>query len=358
MIKPFKIANRYNGQWMVKFRDPQGKYRTIVGGASKKAAEAKLRRILTDIERGTWIDPREQRKAGQEAEQGVKTWGDIVELFRGYYADRARSTQQICNNALKFISPDSNDAVLPLGTPISKLTPAIMLKVREGMQVKQGAVRTKNQYMTYLKMICRWAAKHPSIHLDTDPCADVEKFRTQGSRSGASTAQPIGRDEVFSLSDVEKMTEYARKNRRPSVAYLFECATSTGLRKGELFGLLWAYVDLERRVIRVCRNYDRAGTKSGRERVVPLTVELTRSLREWKAQTPYSGDTDPVFPSADGSIRTTKARWSSTVKTLAKGAGVDRPQFQRYGHMCRHFFCTQWLLQGLHRSSEMNGVYS
>lgn len=47
---------------------------------------------------------------------------------------------------------------------------------------------------------------------------------------------------------------------------LFATAVYAGLRKGELAGLDWSDVDLERRLITVARSYDADGTKTGKVR--------------------------------------------------------------------------------------------
>jgi integrase len=127
---------------------------------------------------------------------------------------------------------------------------------------------------------------------------------------------------------------------------MLQTALSTGLRKGELAGLKWCDVDFDRRLILVCRSYERRGTKSGEDRTVPMPVELVRVLREWKAKSPFSRETDLCFPAADGICRKEHFSWSDVVHRIAVGADVARPGMSRWGHGTRHFYATQWLLQG------------
>jgi integrase len=52
-------------------------------------------------------------------------------------------------------------------------------------------------------------------------------------------------------------------------------ALATGARRGELFGLQWAGVDLDRRVVRFM------DTKNGESRTVPLAKSAVEVLRAW-----------------------------------------------------------------------------
>jgi integrase len=269
-----------------------------------------------------------------------RTFGDIVEKFKAYYSDRSAAAQSNFEQAVSSISKK----LLPLSTPLAEISPIRMQKVRDGLQTLPLAVSSRNLHLTYLKMIFRWAAKNPAIPLEENPTAEIESFKAKGTRGG--TVRSVGRDEVFSKSDVDKMREVAFSTGSEVHAYMFLTAIYTGMRKGELAGLLWCNVDFDRRLIRVCRTYDRRGTKSGEDRTAPMNKELLVELQKWKAKSPYSKDTDPVFPTSKGQIKKESFSWNEYVKRLAVAAGVDRPGLSRYGHQTRHFFATQWLLQG------------
>lgn len=67
-------------------------------------------------------------------------------------------------------------------------------------------------------------------------------------------------------------------------------ALNTGMRKGEIFNLRWADVDLERAQLTVRG----AGTKSSQTRYLPLNTEAVKTLRAWQGSaTDTSGH---VFP--------------------------------------------------------------
>jgi integrase len=80
---------------------------------------------------------------------------------------------------------------------------------------------------------------------------------------------------------------------------LLLAAVLTGLRKGELCGLRWEDVDLERRIVTVRRSYDHDTTKGGRERVVAIALRLLADLEAARrtAASPW------VFPGPTGEMR-------------------------------------------------------
>jgi integrase len=78
---------------------------------------------------------------------------------------------------------------------------------------------------------------------------------------------------------------------------LYCAALYTGMRIGELAGLLWEDVDLDRRLIRVRRSY--AGpTKGDDTRHVPILDPLLSMLRAWRTRNTF----DLVFPGRAGTM--------------------------------------------------------
>jgi integrase len=78
-------------------------------------------------------------------------------------------------------------------------------------------------------------------------------------------------------------------------------AGSTGLRRSELVALTWSDIDLELMQINVRRSCVRSrfgDTKTeASRRPVPLHPSVAKVLAVWRAETPYSSDSDFVFPS-------------------------------------------------------------
>jgi integrase len=108
---------------------------------------------------------------------------------------------------------------------------------------------------------------------------------------------------------------------------------NTGLRRGEIFCLQWADVDLSRNIMTI-----RGGTaKSGTTRHIPLNPEVALTLQRWKSSTTYS---DWVFPAKDGgrltSIRTS---WH----TVLRDAKINDFRW----HDLRHHFASRLVMTGV-----------
>ena len=110
-------------------------------------------------------------------------------------------------------------------------------------------------------------------------------------------------------------------------------AINTGLRRGELFNLQWADVDLVRKVITV----EGQTSKSGQTRYVQLNSEAINTLLEWKKQT----DSAIVFASP-----VTGERFDNINKSWARlreEAGITDFRF----HDLRHTFASKLVMAGI-----------
>ena len=109
-------------------------------------------------------------------------------------------------------------------------------------------------------------------------------------------------------------------------------ALNTGLRRGELFSLKWADVNLDARMLTV----QGMSAKSGQTRHIPLNIEALTVLGAWRKQ--HKGAAGYVFPGADGARLTNITKsWGGVVK-LAKLSGFNF-------HDLRHTFASR-LVQG------------
>jgi integrase len=108
-------------------------------------------------------------------------------------------------------------------------------------------------------------------------------------------------------------------------------ALNTGMRRGELFSLKWADVDLTAGIVTVRA----ASAKSGQTRRIPLNSEAAAVLKAWHTA---SAKHELVFPGAEGERLTNIAKsWSGVVKL----AGIAGFNF----HDLRHSFASK-LVQG------------
>lgn len=116
-----------------------------------------------------------------------------------------------------------------------------------------------------------------------------------------------------------------------------------GLRVGEAVALDWADVDLAIGTLTVRESK----TAAGEWRQVDLPVGLREELTEWKARSPMSGRSDPVFISSarEGSharqtVRNVQARMKTAIKA-ANATGAAEPISERVSpHALRRLYAS------------------
>jgi integrase len=141
------------------------------------------------------------------------------------------------------------------------------------------------------------------------------------------TAHEWSDDEIGALLAAARELA-ARKVAQYDYTPLLYVAVNTGLRLGELLGLDWRQVDLDRQLLYVEQQFtllqtiEPPKTKAGVRRV-PLTPELVAFLREYRIACTFSRDEHPVFASLTGgrlSHRNAQTRGFEAARDLA---GLD-----------------------------------
>ena len=128
--------------------------------------------------------------------------------------------------------------------------------------------------MQLMSVVLNTARKEWGL-IATNPLSDVRKPRKPPPRDRLPTADELDRLSHSAGADLTKLTA------RAFHAFLF--AIETAMRAGEICGLRWDRVDLDRRVARLDH------TKSGRPRDVPLSSEAVRLLRALPGADPVFG---------------------------------------------------------------------
>ncbi len=130
------------------------------------------------------------------------------------------------------------------------------------------------------------------------------------------------------------LAQLAGNEDSPHAHLIAMVAVDTGLRRGELMSLTWEKVDFEGNRILVNDSWDGKGTKTGRERHVPMTSRVREALRE-RAALALSNQRDlPPLPHIN---------IQRSLKTAGKAAGIGHVHF----HMLRHTAATRWCESGL-----------
>lgn len=146
--------------------------------------------------------------------------------------------------------------------------------------------------------------------------------------------------QVYTDAQIRAVKDLAR-HECPQVFFLLE----TGLRRGELCGLMWQDVDLDsgtlhiRRAVRVTHGVvSIAEPKHGSQRVLPISPDLSELLHSLTRDTMY------VFPNAAGKPRDPNGL-ALTIKRFMAGLPEDIPRLT--AHELRHTYGTMLRRHGV-----------
>ena len=159
---------------------------------------------------------------------------------------------------------------------------------------------------------------------------------------------------------VEQLTSFLREAKDSGVFALYYIDLTTGLRRGELLGLKWSDIDLEKGDLRVQRQIGRIDGKiiemplktKNAYRTLPLSADAISVLMQQRRKT---GNSEWVFPSPTGGPMSPDSVLHMLQRVL-KRAGLPRIRF----HDLRHTFATMALQNGVDVKtvSSMLGHYS
>lgn len=219
-------------------------------------------------------------------------------------------------------------------------------------RLKTGIAKaTTNRDLNTLKAALRLAVRWKL--LSTYPLGDVKntKVDTAGRVRFLSPDEETRLRDALTARDDARRAERERSNvwRRERGYALWPAlgtytdhltpivllALNTGLRRGELFNLTWADVDLARALVTV----EGAGAKSGQSRHIPLNTEALDVLRTWRGDVAPAADAF-VFPGLEGArLEDIKGAWLP----LVKAAKVTAFTF----HDLRHTFASKLVMAGV-----------
>jgi integrase len=166
---------------------------------------------------------------------------------------------------------------------LATITPDLIGRHRDQLQTKEKlAPGTVNRYLSALSKAFSNAVKEWHWLAD-NPLRRVSK-----------KTEPRGRVRYLSDEERERLLEACRNSECKPLYLIVLFALTTGMRRGELLGLRWPDIDLERRTA-VLHN-----TKNGDRRSVPIVPEVADLLREHGKVRKL--DNDLVFTSDDPSV--------------------------------------------------------
>ena len=178
---------------------------------------------------------------------------------------------------------------------LTNITPALLAKHRDHLASTGKSPSTVNRYMAALSHAFTIAVKDWGW-VPENPMAKIRKF-----------PEPQGRVRWLSDDERTRLLATCRESQNPFLYILVVLSLSTGARQGELLGLKWGQVDIERGSIYLEQ------TKNGTRRTLHLAGHAHELMKQ-HAQC-QRADTQLVFPGRDGTRPIyIKTAWQNAVK--------------------------------------------
>jgi integrase len=280
----YRIERTRGPRWYVKYRLPDGRQvqrvlgpawtqsgRPAAGYWTKRLAEAELRRILTDAQRGVLPG---QVRTGVTFAQATAEWLRYAEVNR----DVKPSTLSDYNNMVRVLNRSLGHLRL------EDITVETLERWRDGYTKERSpSNRTLLKYTIALGGIFKRAMR---VHgLPNNPASLMERPRLRRTKEIT----------VLSAAEVRLLTAAAASTED---ATIFLTAAFTGLRMGELLALRWRDIDFAREAIHVRASFAKdleSTPKSGSARTVPMVTDVAEALENYGKRDHFTGLGDLVF---------------------------------------------------------------
>lgn len=318
--------------WAFDYRDQGGKREKVTIGPSTRWTQDRARKAARKLSgqvasgHSPAAELREERAASNRRALAAKAWTIRILLDGDYWHLHlsSRRTGEATQKRIKYAwSPF-------LDRDIQSVT-AKELANHRARRLSDGiTAQTLNRDRTAVFTLFNFALEHGLIEVNPlmskimKPLEleDDKRVRWLGQRDSQENYE-IGERGRFLM---------ALKNQPPLIRSIVGLAMNTGLRRGEIFGLIWDRIDLNEKQLTV----DAANAKTAKTRHAPLNKTAVEFLRQWKlhqGNVRYIGGL--VFPSpvTGNKLIDIKRGWSK----LVEEAEVIDFRF----HDLRHDFASQ-----------------
>lgn len=292
------------------------------------------RKVELDMESGRWKDKgdkaptlyeavKQYRKAVVPAMKGAASYGSILTELEG---------------------------ISMAGKPLDSVAAADVARWRDDMTARGLAAGTVVRRLGLLAGLMTWAHKERGW-ISHNPVHSVRKPRVNDSR-----------DRVLTVEERRWLLAAARASRCEWLGDALEVLLESAMRRGELWGLTIADLDLPHNVLHL------ADTKNGCARSVPLTTTATQALtrladsarragqaaRDAGAKDAPAPGHERLIPVADPhgvslAFRRVLQRARALYKADCVGLGLEPVKGFLHGvrlHDCRHTAVTRWAATG------------
>ena len=328
------LRKRKDGRWEGRYtagRDPEtGKaiYKNVLG---KTQAEAKAK-LKQSIEEAKGLD------AGKVGRYTVGQWMEV--WFENYARVKVRpSSHQTYRGYLEnHIKPNIGQI------PLEKLTSLELQKLYKKLLEKGRVDRLESRHQA--KGLSPKTVRNIHQIISSAMKLAQEQKLIIGNPAEGCALPRLEHREMQTLP-VEQLQSFLGEAKDSGVFELYYLELATGLRRGELLGLKWEDIDLERGDLRVKRQIARINgevveaplkTKNA-YRTLPLAEDTVSVLLEQKKKV---GDSPWVFPSPAGGPLSPDSVLHMLHRVL-KRAGLPSLRF----HDLRHTFATLALQNGV-----------
>ncbi len=349
------VYRRKSGRWAVLVDVDRGtkherKRRTLGTYATRKDAERAERQALEARDRGIDLDPKKVT-LGQVAERFLKSVAPTLSAITvARYEEHWRMHVAPSLGAL----PIANLKPAHIAELYGRLRTEPTCYARKGkgpndvsrQKFRSGRPLGPNTVLRihrFLHRLLAWAERMNLVVRNVARIVDTPKAAPSPARA-------------LTVEQVAALLSAAEGTRLHS---FFVLAVTTGMRRGELGALTWDAVDLDHGLLTVRQavGQDRKGgffikgTKSGRERTIPLSSLAIAVLKTHRASQaadkllkgPEYEDRGLVFADGNGGLLNLDSV-SKGFALLARTIGIKKKGISL--HSCRHFGATQALVAG------------
>ena len=328
------IRKRKDGRWEGRYtagHDPEtGKaiYKNVLGRSQAEVKE-KLKQAIGET------------RALDITKAGKYTVGEWMEVWFQDYAKikvRPSSHQTYQGYIQNHIRPNIGDI------PLEKLTSLDLQKFYKKL-LAQGRVDRVEAKGQPKGLSAKTVRNIHQILSSALKLAQEQRLILTNPAEGCALPR-VEHQEMKTLTTVQ-LASFFREARESGVFELYYLELATGLRRGELLGLKWEDIDLERGNLRVRRQVSRINgevveaplkTKNA-YRTLPLAEDTVSVLREQRRKV---GNSPWVFPSPNGGPISPDSVLHMLHRVL-KRAGLPKVRF----HDLRHTFATLALQNGV-----------
>lgn len=309
--------------------------------ATKRAAKRAQDDLLAILERGARLQAKGwlTREAAMElleemfrlAEPGGEALTRTVKQWVAeWLAERGR---HVAEATLVSYRASAEEVLKKLGSkakqPLQALTTADCERVQVLLAKGKGRARTVNRKMAVWQGCLERAARLGYVARNVMAAVDPLPERD------SQTVVEFSVEEVTAMLEAAVASPWHGEEWRGAILL----AAHTGLRRGNVAGLEWKHVDLERR--RLVLPPVKQRRQKGKEKVVE--IPMTEQLAAWLQKA--AGQVGPVFPSLAGNPQRLSEGFKSIMRQAEVPAEVSLPggeQGKRSFHSLRHTFVT-WL---------------